>query len=94
MDVREYITIRRAFNIIRQDGPASKRLTFEEAAVLALLDSSKDPLPTSGIAAWQNALRPTMTHRANHLASLGFIERTAGMSIAAIAKREAPVSAR
>ena len=80
MDVREYIAIRGAYNLVRQDIPSNSRLTFEEAAVLALLDSSDEPLPTSSIANWQHALRPTMTHRANHLASLGLIERTPGQS--------------
>lgn len=79
MDVREYISIRRAYNIVRQDIPSSSRLTFEETAVLALLDSSAEPMPTSAIANWQHALRPTMTHRANHLASLGLIVRTPGV---------------
>jgi DNA-binding MarR family transcriptional regulator len=36
-------------------------------------------MPTSAIANWQHALRPTMTHRANHLASLGLIVRTPGV---------------
>ena len=79
MDVREYIAVRRAYNMVRQNAPSALRLTFEEIAVLALLDSSKTPLPTSSIATWQNALRPTMTHRANHLASLGLIERSSGV---------------
>ncbi len=79
MDVREYITIRRAYNLVRQNSALSVRLTFEEAAVLVLLDSSDKPLPTSAIATWQHALRPTMTHRANHLASLGLIDRAPGV---------------
>lgn len=78
MEVREYITIRRANNIIRQRASAKERLTFEELSVLALLGASDDPLPTSAIADWQHALRPTMTHRANHLASLGLIKRAEG----------------
>ncbi len=79
MDVCEYISIRRAYNIVRHERPSSVRLTFEETAVLALLDSSENPLPTSAIANWQHALRPTMTHRAKHLFSLGFIDRSAGV---------------
>lgn len=78
MDVCEYISIRRAYNIVRHERPSNVRLTFEETAVLALLDSSEHPLPTSVIANWQHALRPTMTHRAKHLFSLGFIDRTSG----------------
>ena len=78
MDVREYIAVRRAYNIVRHRRPSDVRLTFEETAVLALLDSSGTPLPTSVIATWQHALRPTMTHRANHLSSLGLIQRTPG----------------
>ena len=80
MDVKEYITVRRAYNIVRQKVPPAERLTFEELAVLALLSSSAKPVPTSSIANWQHALRPTMTHRANHLAALGLIERGEGQT--------------
>ena len=80
MDVKEYITVRRAYNIVRQKVPPAERLTFEERAVLALLSSSAKPVPTSSIANWQHALRPTMTHRANHLAALGLIERGEGQT--------------
>ena len=80
MDVKEYITVRRAYNIVRQKVPPAERLTFEELAVLALLSSSARPVPTSSIANWQHALRPTMTHRANHLAALGLIERGEGQT--------------
>lgn len=80
VDVKEYITIRRAYNIVRQKVLPAERLTFEELAVLALLSSSAKPVPTSSIANWQHALRPTMTHRANHLAALGLIERGEGQT--------------
>ena len=80
MDVKEYITVRRAYNIVRQKVPPAERLTFEELAVLALLSSSAKPVPTSSIANWQHALRPTMTHRANHPAALGLIERGEGQT--------------
>ena len=39
---------------------------------------SEVPVKTSDIADYQGALRPTMTHRTNHLAELGFIERGEG----------------
>ena len=79
MDVREYIAIRRAYNTLRQNAPSKSRLTFEEISVLALLDSTEEALPTSAIASWQHALRPTMTHRASHLAGLGLIRRVPGI---------------
>ena len=80
VDVKEYITVRRAYNIVRQKVSSVERLTFEELAVLALLSSSAKPVPTSSIANWQHALRPTMTHRANHLAALDLIARGEGQT--------------
>lgn len=80
MDIGEYISARRAYNIVRQRTPSRQRLTFEEFSVLVLLGSSPRPLSTSAIASWQHALRPTMTHRADHLAALGLIDRRQGSS--------------
>jgi DNA-binding MarR family transcriptional regulator len=39
---------------------------------------AEEPLKTSAIAEYQGALRPTMTHRTNHLAKLGYIDRGEG----------------
>lgn len=78
MDLREYMSIRRAYNLVRQEADASRRLTFEEFAILCRLDLAEAPLNTSAIAEYQGALRPTMTHRTNHLAKLGFIDRDEG----------------
>lgn len=78
MDLREYVSIRRAYNLVRQEADASRRLTFEEFAILCRLDLAEAPLNTSAIAEYQGALRPTMTHRTNHLAKLGFIDRDEG----------------
>lgn len=75
VDVGEYISARRAYNIVRQRTPPKQRLTFEEFSVLVLLGSSSHPLSISAIANWQHALRPTMTHRVEHLAALGLIDR-------------------
>ena len=38
-----------------------------------------EPIKTSAIAEYQGALRPTMTHRTNHLAKLGLIDRGEGL---------------
>ena len=80
MDIGEYISARRAYNIVRQRILSEQRLTFEELSVLALLELSSRPLSTSEIAGWQHALRPTMTHRADRLAALGLIDRSQGSS--------------
>ncbi len=78
MDLREYMSVRRAYNLVRQSQPARDRLTFEEFAVLCRLQVAGEPMKTSTIAEYQGALRPTMTHRANNLAELGLISRDEG----------------
>ncbi len=78
MELREYMSVRRAYNLVRQEAESSQRLTFEEFAILCRLDLLEAPLKTSEIADYQGALRPTMTHRTNHLASLGYIDRDEG----------------
>lgn len=78
MDLREFMSVRRAYNIVRQMATGEMRLTFEELAVLCRLEVAASPLKTSVIAEYQGALRPTMTHRTSHLANLGYIERTEG----------------
>lgn len=78
MELREYLSVRRAYNKVRQGADAEARLTFEEFAILCRLRLSDVPLKTSAIASWQGALRPTMTHRTNHLAGLGLIDRAPG----------------
>ena len=78
MELREYMSVRRAYNLVRQDTDSERRLTFEEFAILCRLDNSEEPVKTSDIADYQGALRPIMTHRTNHLASLGLIDRGEG----------------
>ena len=78
MDLKEFMSVRRAYNIVRQMGEAKDRLTFEEFAILCRLGELGEPLKTSAIAEYQGALRPTMTHRTNHLAGLGLIDRAEG----------------
>ncbi len=78
MELREYMSVRRAYNLVRQDTESERRLTFEEFAILCRLGNSDEPVKTSDIADYQGALRPTMTHRTNHLASLGLIDRGEG----------------
>lgn len=78
MEVREYLSIRRAYNIVRQQFDADRRLTFSEFAILCRLYESGTPLHTSDIAEYQGCLRPTMTHRTKHLGALGYITRSKG----------------
>lgn len=80
MELREYLAIRRAYNLARQGVSAQERLTFPELAILCRLDVLARPMNTSEIAEYQGALRPTMTHRTKHLAKLGFIQRAKGSS--------------
>ena len=80
LDLREFMSVRRAYTIVRQRVCSDERLTFEEYAILCRLEFSNEPMKTSDIAEYQGALRPTMTHRTNHLASLGLIERAEGAS--------------
>ena len=78
MDLKEFMSVRRAYNIVRHMVDSRERLTFEEYAILCRLETAGEPLKTSDIAEYQGALRPTMTHRTNHLATLGYIERIEG----------------
>lgn len=80
MELREYLAIRRAYNIVRQGMPAERRLTFVELAILCRMDVLGRPMNTSEIAEYQGALRPTMTHRTKHLSELGLIQRSKGSS--------------
>lgn len=78
MNVREYLSVRRAFGLARQEMPAEKRITFEELAIICHLGNLGRPLRTSEIAEYQGVLRPTMTHRTGHLSDLGLISRDCG----------------
>ena len=78
VELREFMSVRRAYNLVRQETEGPERLTFEEFAILCRLSLATRPMKTSEIADYQGALRPTMTHRANHLAELGYIERDEG----------------
>lgn len=78
MELREYLAIRRAYNLVRQEMPSDGRLTFVELAILCRLDVLNRAMNTSEIAEYQGALRPTMTHRTKHLSELGFIARSKG----------------
>ena len=78
MDLKEYMSVRRAYNNVRQMDESHDRLTFEEFAILCRLNEADAPVKTSDIAEYQGALRPTMTHRTNHLAGLGLIDRAEG----------------
>lgn len=54
------------------------RITFEELALLCHLSDANESLCMSHLAEYQKALRPTITHRINHLVKLGYIERLDG----------------
>ena len=78
MELREYLAIRRAYNLVRQDMSADRRLTFVELAILCRMSVLGRAMNTSEIAEYQGALRPTMTHRTKHLSELGFMVRSKG----------------
>ena len=80
MQIREYLSVRRAFNLVRRSTDKASRLTFEEFSILCHLHYADGPLRTSDIAEYQHVLRPTMTHRTNRLERLAFIQRFAGES--------------
>lgn len=80
MELREYLSIRRAYNLVRQELGADRRLTFVELAILCRLSSLGRSMKTSEIAEYQGSLRPTMTHRTKHLAEMGFMLRSKGSS--------------
>ena len=78
MELREYLAVRRAYNLVRQQRESRERLTFAEFAILCRLNMRDAEYTTSQIADYQGALRPTMTHRTKHLADLGLLERIQG----------------
>ncbi|MDI9590621.1 MAG: MarR family transcriptional regulator [Acidobacteriota bacterium] len=80
MELREYLSIRRAYNLVRQGMGADRRLTFVEFAILCRMTVLRRPMNTSEIAEYQGSLRPTMTHRTKHLAELGLMSRSKGVS--------------
>lgn len=78
MEILEYLTVRRAYNLVRHDAEAERRLTFPEFAILCRLHDAGGSLNTSEIAEYQGSLRPTMTHRTKHLSTLNYISRSKG----------------
>lgn len=76
MKVHEYICVHRCYGALRQHMPSSRRITFEELAILAHLSAAQVPLHMSDLAEYQGALRPTITHRVSHLEKLGFVLRS------------------
>ena len=75
MNTREYLSVRRAYNLVRQQSESAQRLTFEEFAILCRLEQIDGNTRLTEIAAYQNALRPTMAHRMDHLEKRGLIIR-------------------
>lgn len=74
MDLNQYLEIRRAYNTLRKESPSSSRLIFDEYAVLCALHDRKDVTATD-LARELGVSCPTMTHRGNHLAELGYLSR-------------------
>lgn len=79
MELLDYLTVRRAYNLVRRDCGPDLRLTFPEFAILCRLSNAGGSLKTSEIAEYQGSLRPTMTHRTKHLDTLGLIKRAKGV---------------
>lgn len=77
MRIRDYIAVRRAFNVVRQDLPRAGRITLEAMAILCVLDLLPEPMCASDIVAYQQSSPPTLSHRLNSLESLGYIARSA-----------------
>lgn len=80
MELRDYLVIRRAYNLVRHKMDARRRLTFVEFAILCRISTNGQSMNTSDIACYQGALRPTMTHRTKHLCDLGLMSRSKGSS--------------
>lgn len=78
MDAKEYLSIRKAYNLVRQGEDKAERLSFSEFSILCRLANCEGGMRTSDIADYQHVLRPTMTHRTKHLAALGLIIRDQG----------------
>ena len=78
MEMRDYLSIRRAYNLVRQRVDSARRVNFSEFAILCRLSLTDRRMRTSDIAEYQGCLRPTMTHRTKHLAELGLISREKG----------------
>ena len=49
MDLKEFMSVRRAYNAVRQSVPSEGRLTFEEFAILCRLDFAGVPMKTSDL---------------------------------------------
>ncbi len=50
MDLKEFMSVRRAYNAVRQEVGSEERLTFEEFAIVCHLCDADEPLKTSAIA--------------------------------------------
>ena len=46
MDLKEFMSVRRAYNIVRQACSSEERLTFEEFAILCRLEIADEPMKT------------------------------------------------
>lgn len=76
MDLREFIAIRKSFNLAHHKSDLSCRLPFSDVAVLALLHAHPKGVCTSELSNYQHSLRPTTTHRTKRLERMGLITRS------------------
>ena len=75
MNIKDYLAIRRSYEMVRHGTTRNKRLTFDEFAILCHLKRAEFGLSPSDIAEYQNVSRPTITHRIKRLVGLNLIDR-------------------
>lgn len=78
MRLPEYLSVRRAYNVVRQETDARCRITFDELAILSHLLRCDEATTISAVADYQGVSRSNMTHRVSGLEDLGLIERLPG----------------
>lgn len=79
MELRNYLCIRCAYNLVRHEKKLALRMTFEEFSLLAHLYNEQLPINISELASYQKVMRPTMTQRINHLEKIGLLHRFKGL---------------
>lgn len=73
LDYREFLVLRRAFDISRSRIPAGSRIIFQELGVLSILSRRPQPVCHSYLAAATHASSATIGHRLRHLGSAGLV---------------------
>lgn len=74
MDVREFMSVRRAVNKVCLEMSVKDRLIFQEVALLCHLKNSPAEVSPSELARYEQALHPTMTHRLKRLKAMNLVE--------------------